>query len=133
VVGLSPRPLYPCEQSPPYQLDQRLSGPLIRSGCRGEKKTLAPARNRTLAYHSRSVTIPTELFILQVRRVFFLRNFNIVGFFFYLLNCYMFRSYDHLQTDILSRTYPTYNGSVVCRMLVIIMNDYSDRFIVIIK
>jgi hypothetical protein len=35
----------------------------------------------------------------------------------------MFRSYDHLQADIFSRTYSTDNGSVVFRILVIVMND----------
>jgi hypothetical protein len=42
----------------------------------------------------------------------------------------MFRSYDHLQVDMFSRNYSTDNGSVVFRILVIIMNDYSDWFIV---
>jgi hypothetical protein len=31
--------------------------------------------------------------------VFRLRNVTVVGF-YYLFNCYMFRSYDHLQAEI---------------------------------
>jgi hypothetical protein len=62
--------------------------------------------------------------------VFRLRNFNIVGFFTIYLIANMFRSYNHLQADIFSRTYSTDKGSVVFRILVIIMNDYSDRFTV---
>jgi hypothetical protein len=43
----------------------------------------------------------------------------------------MFRSYDHLQAEMyLPENYSTDNGSVVSRILVNIMNDYSDRFIV---
>jgi hypothetical protein len=65
-----------------------------------------------------------------VRGVFHLRNVNIVGFFYYLFKCYMFRSYNHLQADIFYRNYSTDNGSVVFRVLVIIMNDYSDRSVI---
>jgi hypothetical protein len=36
---------------------------------------------------------------IKVRGVFRLRNVNIAGF-SHLFNCYMFRSYDHLQADI---------------------------------
>jgi hypothetical protein len=35
----------------------------------------------------------------KVKEVFRLRNVNIVGF-YYLFNCYMFRSYDYLQAEI---------------------------------
>jgi hypothetical protein len=35
----------------------------------------------------------------KVRVFFRLRNINIVGF-YYLFNCYMFRSYDQLQAEI---------------------------------
>jgi hypothetical protein len=46
------------------------------------------------------------------RGLFRLRNVTIVGYFYYL-NCYMFRTYDHIQVDISSRMYSTDNGSVV--------------------
>jgi hypothetical protein len=36
---------------------------------------------------------------VKMREFFRLRNVTIVGF-YYLSNCYMFRSYDHLQTEI---------------------------------
>jgi hypothetical protein len=38
----------------------------------------------------------------KVKGAFRLRNFNIVGFYylFNCFNCYMFRSYDHLQVHI---------------------------------
>jgi hypothetical protein len=59
---------------------------------------------------------------------FHLRNVNIVGF-YYLFNCYMFRSYDHLHADIFSRIYSADNGTVLFfRILDIIVNGYSDRF-----
>jgi hypothetical protein len=61
-----------------------------------------------------------------VRGFFRLRNINIVG-----SNCYMFWSYDHLQLDIyLHRTYSADNRSVVFRILVGIVDNYSDWFIV---
>jgi hypothetical protein len=59
-----------------------------------------------------------------VRGFFHLCNVNIVGFFYYLFNCYMFQSYDHLQADIY------FIELTLLTILVIIMNDYSDRFIV---
>jgi hypothetical protein len=49
VVSVMPRPLYPWGKSPLYPLDRRLGGPQSWSGCYGEEKNLAPARNRTLA------------------------------------------------------------------------------------
>jgi hypothetical protein len=69
---------------------------------------------------------------LYIILYFHVCNVNIVGV-YYLFNCYMFRPYDHLQANILvylHRTYSTDNGSVVFRMSVNIMNNYSDRFIV---
>jgi hypothetical protein len=48
--------------------------------------------------------ISSMLHSIKVRGVFRLRNVNIVGF-YYLFNCYMFRSYAHLQVDIFSRIY----------------------------
>jgi hypothetical protein len=36
---------------------------------------------------------------VKVRGFFRLRNVNMVGF-YYLLNCYMFRSYDHIQAEM---------------------------------
>jgi hypothetical protein len=36
---------------------------------------------------------------IKAKGVFRLHNVNIVGF-YYFFNCYMFRSYDHLQVDI---------------------------------
>jgi hypothetical protein len=65
-----------------------------------------------------------------VKGGFRLRNVNIIGFFFYyLFDCYNFRSYDHLQAEIyiFARNYSTDHGSIVFRLLVI-MNDYTDRF-----
>jgi hypothetical protein len=48
---------------------------------------------------------------------------------FILLNCYMFRSYDHLQVEIyLLENHSTDNGSVVFRILVNVMDNYSDGF-----
>jgi hypothetical protein len=40
------------------------------------------------------------LIALKVRGVFRLRNVTITGFYYLLLNCYTFRSYDHLQAEI---------------------------------
>jgi hypothetical protein len=37
---------------------------------------------------------------IKVREFFRLRNVTVVGF-YYLFNCYMFRSYDHLQAEFL--------------------------------
>jgi hypothetical protein len=37
-----PRPLYPQEKSPWYQLDRRLGGPQNRSGRGGEEKNFQP-------------------------------------------------------------------------------------------
>jgi hypothetical protein len=36
---------------------------------------------------------------IKVRGLFRLCNVTVVGF-YYLFNCYMFRSYDHLQAEI---------------------------------
>jgi hypothetical protein len=36
----------------------------------------------------------------MVRGFLRLRNVNIEVFFYYLFNCYMFQSYDHIQVDI---------------------------------
>jgi hypothetical protein len=59
-------------------------------------------------------------------------NVTIVRFYYllvFLLNCYMFRSYDHPQAEIyLLEYYTTDNGSVVFRTLGNIMDNYSDRF-----
>jgi hypothetical protein len=71
---------------------------------------------------------PVMHLFIKVMGVFRLHNFNIVDF-YYLFYCYMFRSYDHLQVDTLSRFYSTDNGSLVFfRILDIIVNDYGDRF-----
>jgi hypothetical protein len=64
-------------------------------------------------------------------RVFFrLLNVNIVGFFTIYLIATCFGPTTIFRQDIFSRNYSTDNGSIVFRILVIIMNDYSDRFIV---
>jgi hypothetical protein len=64
-----------------------------------------------------------------VRGLFHLRKVNIVGFFNHLFNCYMFRSYNHLQADIffLELTLLTMD-QLFFRIVVIIVNDYSDLF-----
>jgi hypothetical protein len=61
---------------------------------------------------SASVIAPTAtviwnimIFWTKMRGVFHRHNVNIVVFFYYLFNCYVFRSYDHLQAGIFSRTY----------------------------
>jgi hypothetical protein len=41
----------------------------------------------------------SKFFISNVRGFFCLPNLTIVGF-YYLFNCHMFRSYDHLQAEI---------------------------------
>jgi hypothetical protein len=41
----------PPGKDPRYTLDRRLGGPQSRSGCCGEEKHLAPARNPTSAVH----------------------------------------------------------------------------------
>jgi hypothetical protein len=46
-------------------------------------------------------------------------------FIIYSLICYMFRSYDHLQAEI-------NNGSVVYGILVNMLDNNSDRFLVIV-
>jgi hypothetical protein len=46
--------------------------------------------------------IPPNVGLNQGESVFRLRNLNIVGFPTFILLCYMFRSYDHLQAHIFS-------------------------------
>jgi hypothetical protein len=65
-----------------------------------------------------------------VKRFFHPHNDTIVGFYylFYVLNCYMFRSYDHLHEKIcFLENYSTDNKSAVFRILNI-MDNYSDWF-----
>jgi hypothetical protein len=57
-----------------------------------------------------------------------LDNVTVVGF-YYLFNCYMFRSNDRLQAEVyLLDNYSSNNGSVVFRILVNFMDNYSDQF-----
>jgi hypothetical protein len=51
-------------------------------------------------------SVPLASLILKMRGVLRLRNANIIDPLL-LFNCYMFRSYDHLQVDIFSRIYST--------------------------
>jgi hypothetical protein len=54
------------------------------------------------------------------------------SFSIYSLSCYIFRSYDDLQSEICVSNYTTDNGSVVISVLVSVMDDNSDRFLVIV-
>jgi hypothetical protein len=60
----------------------------------------------------------SNLINVKVRGVFRLRNLTVVGFYYlFLLNCYMFRSYDHLHVEIyLLGNYSTDNGLLSCYM-----------------
>jgi hypothetical protein len=67
---------------------------------------------------------------IKVRGVFHLSNVNIVVFFTIYLIATSFGHTTIFKCHIFPRTYSTDNGSVVSRILVIIINNYSDRFIV---
>jgi hypothetical protein len=71
---------------------------------------------------------PYRLFFqIKVRDVFHLRNVNIVSFAIYLIaTCFGHTSI--FRQKYFARTYSNDNGSVVSRILVNIMNNYSDRF-----
>jgi hypothetical protein len=61
-----------------------------------------PSHMAMSTHHEALSAIHSYFLLFKARGVFRLRNVNIVGFFFYLFNCYMFRQYD--------------NGSVVSRV-----------------
>jgi hypothetical protein len=54
---------------------------------------------RRLTNYFKNIYLQTSCMGVKVRGFFRLRNANILGF-YYLFNCYMFRSYDHLHADI---------------------------------
>jgi hypothetical protein len=65
---------------------------------------------------------------IKVRGVFCLRNVNIVGF-YYLFNMpHVSVIRPSSSRNIFARTYSTDDGSVVFRILLNIMNNYSERF-----